>query len=218
MTNEEQLGGGRTTPGVVRVGKTVRRPPAGNSGMLEALLVYMSERGFDGAPRFLGLDEQGRLTSSYIEGAVPSELGMHDDEVLGAAARLIRSYHDATAGFSSSFEIVCHNDLSPCNFVFVDGVPVGLIDFDAAAPGDRLWDLGYAAWLWLDIGTDELSPLEQQRRLDLFARAYDPELSIEALIVAMIGRQRLLAAEPGNAAREAWASDCLNWTLENIAP
>jgi aminoglycoside phosphotransferase (APT) family kinase protein len=45
-------------------------------------------------------------------------------------------------------EVVCHNDPGPNNFVFRDDVPVGLIDFDMAAPGDPLDDLGYMAWAW----------------------------------------------------------------------
>jgi hypothetical protein len=50
---------------------------------------------------------------------------------------------------------------------------IALIDFDAAAPGTRIGDLGYAAWLWLDIGNVDLySPGEQGRRLKLFVESY----------------------------------------------
>jgi aminoglycoside phosphotransferase (APT) family kinase protein len=42
------------------------------------------------------------------------------------------------AGGSES--IVCHNDVCLENVVFVDGVAVGLLDFDFAAPGRRLFD------------------------------------------------------------------------------
>lgn len=33
---------------------------------------------------------------------------------------------------------VCPNDLGPNSFVFRDGTPIALIDFDMAAPGERL--------------------------------------------------------------------------------
>lgn len=215
MNHEECLRGGRTTAGVVRVGDTTRRPVGSNSDIVSALLVYLRQRGFNAAPEFLGFDDQGRMSLSYVEGRVPPELGPYHDHVLRAAARLIRQYHDSTQGFFGG-SVTCHNDLSPCNFVFVDDLPAAIIDFDGVAPGSAEWDLGYAAWLWLDIGNDEISPEEQLRRLELFARAYDPELSGNELVTPMIGRQRLLAAEPGDAARQVWASGCLAWTVLHL--
>jgi aminoglycoside phosphotransferase (APT) family kinase protein len=81
-----------------------------------------------------------------------------------AAARLTRRYHDATAGSTSAkgAEVVCHNDLSPCNFVFRDGSPIAIIDFDSGALGARSDDLGYALFLWLNLGTD--GPPARERR------------------------------------------------------
>jgi hypothetical protein len=55
--SEERLVGGDVNV-VVRVGDTVRRPP-GPSGV-RSLLEWYERVGFDGAPRFLGFDEQGR--------------------------------------------------------------------------------------------------------------------------------------------------------------
>lgn len=106
---------------------------------------------------------------------MPSELDAGlPDETLASAARLIRRYHDATAGSSLAApeEVVCHNDLSPCNFALGDGEPVGIIDFDAAAPGRRLQDLGYAVFLWLNLGTDGPALREQARRIRVFCDAY----------------------------------------------
>lgn len=214
---EQLLSGGRTTLGVVRIGDTVHRPAQPNSELARALLRHLEKAGFGGAPRFLGIDEKGRDCLNYIEGTVPAELELFSDRVISSAAALIRSYHDATRGLAAEADVICHNDLSPCNFVFVDGLPAALIDFDSASPGTRLWDLGYAAWLWLDIGDESLSCEEQARRLRLFVRAYDPELAVLGVIEAMIARQRLLAAEPGDSARSAWASDCLEWTRGNFA-
>jgi Ser/Thr protein kinase RdoA (MazF antagonist) len=119
--SEAPLSGGRVTPGVVRVGGTVRRPPKANVALVRGVLALLAELGLDVAPRYLGSDEQGRETFSYLEGEVPDELDAgFSDATLASAARLIRRYHDATAGstLADGCEIVCHNDLSPCNFVF----------------------------------------------------------------------------------------------------
>ncbi len=136
--NERPLSGGRVTPGVVRVGGTVRRPARPNSQFVRALLTHLHERGFDAVPCHLGSDEQGREVFSFIEGHVPPDLdASFPDEVLASAARLIRRFHDATEGsaLAAGEEVVCHNDLSPCNFVFLRGEPVGIIDFDNALQG-----------------------------------------------------------------------------------
>lgn len=224
---EIPLTGGRSTHGVVRVGDTVRRPIRPNARFVHALLTHLEGIGFDGAPRFLGLDEQGREMLTFIEGHAPPDLGWFTDEQLVAASRLIRRYHDATAGSSlaSEGEIVCHNDLSPCNAVFVDGAPIALIDFDAAAPGPRLRDLAYAAWLWLDIGNDDIALPEQARRLHLFCEVYG-EQDVPAVVEAILHRQCELAdeflhnTEVGvdqrvNTAR--WAMSCRAWVVANAA-
>jgi hypothetical protein len=123
--NETILLGGRTTFDVVRIGETVRRPPGPNAGFVRSLLRHLETAGFDGAPRYLGSDESGREIFSYVPGVVPAELGDHDDETLGNAARLIRRYHDKTASLFGTLsaqkvciQVACHNDLSPCNTVF----------------------------------------------------------------------------------------------------
>ena len=69
---------GGLAPGIVRVGDTVRRPLHRNSEFVHALLRHFEAVGFDGAPRLLGIDEQGREILSYIDGRVfvgPEEVG-----------------------------------------------------------------------------------------------------------------------------------------------
>ncbi|MGM5056090.1 phosphotransferase [Rhizobium sp. 814_E9_N1_1] len=223
MESEIPLNGGRVSQGVVRVGATVRRPPTFNSPFVHKLLQYLAASGFDAAPRSNGFDEFGRDVFSYIQGDVPLDLSWHGDDVLIDAARLIRRYHDATEGLVASpaaqsvgLEVVCHNDLSPCNFVFRSGRPVAIIDFDSASPGPRMHDLGYAAWMWLDLGDGDI---EQGRRLTMFCKAYDANVDVSHVVDFVVLRQRILLAQArriGDAPMERWSADCLEWTIKHL--
>ena len=218
---EVPLTGGRTTQGVVLVDDTVRRPRNDNRDFVERLLRHLEAVRFDGAPRYLGVDARDRDVLSHISGQVPRDLQFWESETLVAAARLIRKFHDATAASDlvSGNEVVCHNDLSPCNAVFVGGVPRALIDFDAAAPGDRAWDLGYAAWLWLDIGRPDVSAKQQAERLALFLDAYG-FAARGAVLLAMRERQFALeraCSDPQLQHAADWARRSRNWLDANRA-
>ena len=84
---------------VVRVGDTVRRPQGSWSPAVHALLEWYERVGFDGAPRFLGVDEQDREILSFVEGDPAFAPVPAGDEVLEALGRLLRAAHDAQAGF-----------------------------------------------------------------------------------------------------------------------
>jgi aminoglycoside phosphotransferase (APT) family kinase protein len=96
---------------------------------------------------------------------------------------------------------------------------VAFIDFDAAAPGSRSYDLGYAAWLWLDLGNEDRSAQEQVRRLGVFLAAYRAGPSEAQVFGAVIERQSILTAEgarTGNSAMSRWAADCREWTVRHM--
>jgi len=214
---EVKLAGGRTTSGVVQVGDTVRRPISPNADFVHGLLRHLESRGFRGAPRYLGMDAQGREILTFLPGEVPQELGEFSDAQCVAAARLLRSLHDATTDCTlrGSNEVVCHGDASPCNCVFVDGIPQGFIDFDSAHAGTREDDVGYAAWLWLDIGNRDLDPKVQGHRLCDFVSAYDPAARLDAPQLILSAQQRLSLRLDGPPGNREWAQACLNWTQEN---
>jgi len=66
---EHTLMGGTANRGlVVRVGDTVRRPLRPAFASTHALLVHLEAVGFAGAPRWLGIDAQGREVLTFVEG------------------------------------------------------------------------------------------------------------------------------------------------------
>ncbi len=90
MTQAEiPLSGGNVNAAVMRVGDTVRRnaPPAVTT--VHRLLLHLETRGFQGSPRFLGIDAQGREITRFIAGetGVPVTIWQHDAPLI-AAARL----------------------------------------------------------------------------------------------------------------------------------
>jgi hypothetical protein len=217
---EVPLKGGRVTQGVVRTGDTVRRPPGANAQFVRLLLDQLHESGFGAAPRHLGADDRGREVLGFLPGEVPPDLDPAiPGATLAAAARLIRRFHDATAGtaLAVDHEVVCHNDLSPCNFVFRDGEPAGIIDFDAAAPGTRLQDLGMALFLWLNLGTDGRQLPEQARRISLFCRAYGTAANHEVIdeIVDAVGANIEQLRTDNRPSDAGWWQEQLDWLLHH---
>ncbi|MEV5323579.1 phosphotransferase enzyme family protein [Nonomuraea fastidiosa] len=234
---EEILTGGGVNH-VVRVAGTVRRPTGPWTPAVHALLRHLAGRGFTGAPRVHGVDEQGREVLGFVAGETadhPLPAWARTDEALTGAARLLRRYHDATAGFTpppgavwylppvEPAEVICHGDVATYNTVFRDGEPVAFIDFDTAHPGPRLWDVAYAAYRFVpltDPGHAGGAPVaEQARRLGLFAGAYGlgddalkalPDMAVTRLerLVAFM-RERAAAGDAAFAGHVARGDDRL---------
>src|SRR3954468_23291549 len=155
-----ELPKGDVTDGVVRGGGTVRRPHQPTSIAVAGYLDHLERAGFEGAPRYLGRDAQGRDVLTYLEGSVagdPPEPWATSGELLVSVARLLRRLHDAStgyladAGFAAPYggvwhrqlvrvdapgdalpppELVSHCDVTPQNVVVRGGRAVGLVDFD----------------------------------------------------------------------------------------
>jgi hypothetical protein len=113
-------------------------------------------------------DGQERL--DFIEGDVPippyPEWAQADDALASIAALMLR-FHVASATITAHLSIwndeladpsggpiVCHNDVCMENVVFRDGVAVGLLDFDFAAPGRPIYDLAQFARMCVPIDDD----------------------------------------------------------------
>ncbi|WP_331762861.1 phosphotransferase [Streptomyces anulatus] len=147
---------------VVRAGTTVRRPASARTGFIGDLLKMFEASGWPGAPRYRGIDEEGREVLTYLDGHVAWEpqqpSAVYSDESLLRVTQLVREFHDLTAGtaLAGSHEVVCHNDLAPKNTVYrpAGGAlrPVAFIDWDLAAPGSRIHDVAHVCWQYLGLG------------------------------------------------------------------
>lgn len=152
--NKIILGGGRTTSGVVRVGNTVRRPSKSNSEYTCQVLSFLEGKRFNYSQRYLGKDEVNRDVFAYVEGFVPDDIGNTTDIQLHTFMKVIREFHDISQDFiGSDNQVLCHDDLSPCNVVFRDSHPIAIIDWDSVHPGERWQDLTYILWLWINVGS-----------------------------------------------------------------
>jgi hypothetical protein len=190
---EEMLPGALSAP--ARVGGTVRRGTGAWTPAVHALLRHLERAGFDGAPRVLGFDAQGREVLTYVPGDVPRNAGpdVVNDRALFEVGRLLGRYHEATRGFSlppgvvwhgggvgpGPGEVVCHNDLAPRNTVFREGRPVAFVDFDLASPAPPGWDVAHLAWQFVPLADDDgcarhgwSSPPDRPGRLLLLCDGY----------------------------------------------
>lgn len=214
----EPLEGEGVTPGIVRVGDTVRRPVRPFSATVRAYLSHLHDAGFTGAPVPLGIDDQGREVLSFVSGDVPREPlpeAATGDEVLVALARLIRRLHGAAQGWepppdavwggipgadtvdlpsvNEPAELVGHRDYCPGNVVFRGGLPSALIDFDLARPTTRLYDVVNALYWWVPLldprdRSPALADADAPRRVALFADAYGLTRAQRAELVPLATR------------------------------
>lgn len=222
---EEVLAGGNLSH-VVRVGVTVRRPTGPWTPTIHALLRHLDD--FDGAPRLLGIDDQGREILEHMPGAMAwPEMGvLATDDGLARAADLLRRYHEAVADFVVPADavwqfpdmapdcepfvggegmIVCHNDCAAWNLV-MGGDRWAFIDWDVAGPRPRIWDVAYAirGMVLVDWDTDP------RHRVEVFADAYGLDAierrRLPEVVVARIQSSIDLMRRRGEAGEEPWAT------------
>jgi len=164
----ERLPGGMDE-GVAFVAGTVRRPIRAWSRSVHDLLRHLQTRGFYAAPRFLGVDAQGREVLTYLEGetvgdTVPWPAWTHCDQALVDIGHWLRDYHRAVADYVPRSDavwregrawqpglIVGHGDPAPYNAVWRGGGLVGLIDWDNAGPVLVEDDLAWVAFSWTPL-------------------------------------------------------------------
>jgi Phosphotransferase enzyme family len=187
---EIALPGGSTTDGVVRIGDTVRRPVWDASPLMRDVLLHLERAGFDAAPRWHGLDEQGRDVLTWIDGDTFADRGrMHPfigdppvrvtftDRQVAVATRLLRRYHDAFGD-----DVICHGDYGPWNLVWREGLPVAVIDFDNVHRGAAADDVAYALRMFVCYAFAEETREELVRRTHVALHAYGASFDVPAIL------------------------------------
>jgi hypothetical protein len=200
------IGGGRTT--VTREGNVVFREAGAWTPSVHALLRYLENAGFCGAPQVIGsgFDAWGRETVAYIEGSFVHPHAW-PDEGLVAIGCLLRALHDATATFqppenavwrawcgrelnASGRRVFGHCDLGPGNIVARQEKPVAFIDWEVAGPVDPLVEFAQACWLNVQLHDDDIaerqglpSAVSRARQMRLMADSYGLDASERALLV-----------------------------------
>jgi hypothetical protein len=229
---EIALPAGDVTEGVVRVGDTVRRPHQDTSDGVAGYLQHLESVGFDRVPRYLGRDQQGRDTLTYLDGDVPSD---HDlpswaaaDGVLPGVARLVRALHDASAGFvptepmrpvhagrpqprfpSGDPMLIAQRDVTPGNTVFRGDTAWGLIDFDLSDWTTRSLDLANTAMHWVPL-CDPSDRATVHSGVNIGARL---RLMLDAYGRDVVSAAGLLEA---CALRFAGGYDAMRWNAEHL--
>ncbi|MFC9558290.1 aminoglycoside phosphotransferase family protein [Agromyces sp. NPDC056965] len=225
---EELLSGGNMDV-VVRVGDTVRRVAGEWTPSVHAWLRAIRASGVEEVPVPRGSDAEGREVLSYLPGstldrAEPAVLWSPD--VLEQAARLLRRIHDAEPSPDAAsgvwrtkrhdpVEVICHNDFAPYNLLVEGGRLVGVIDFDMASPGPRIWDLAYLAYRLVPFAEDAegFDDLEtnggesRMTRLNRVIAAYGTPYAASAVLAIAAERLDELAAFTGARAAETGRSD-----------
>jgi len=213
---EVPLLGGDMTEGIVRVGRTVRRPVRPHTPAVHALLRHLEAAGFDGAPRVLGIDGRNREVLTYLPGFT-GKCSLPDcaiaDSTLEDLAELLLRYHQAVIGFKpppgaqwdgeltrfvdGPTDIICHCDVNLENVIFRTGPdgarPYAFIDFDLARPGTRLVDIIQTLRYWAPIADPAdrgpaLLDAHAPARIALFCEAYGLSYGARSRLVPVASR------------------------------
>ncbi len=216
--SEETLAGGNTV-GAVRIGGVVHKQASPWTPTVHAVLRHLEDAGFDGAPRALGYDEQGREMLTFLPGETaagrfPWPAWAFTDTVLAQVGQWMRRVHDLTAGFVPPADarwfagrtmepgmIVGHQDAAPYNAAVVDGERLaGFFDWDTAGPSTREFDLALTALWWVPLcpphvaeGLGFHDTEDCSRRLHLLLDAYGYDGDRPAFGATIVQRARLQA-------------------------
>lgn len=219
METEHALDGGNTSGAVVRIGDTVRKPWSRSTPSVLSFVDALRGCGID-VPQPLGRDEHGRQIQEFVPGALATDHLPLPNSKIVEVGRLVRAIHDASEHFdpapqavwetaipSPGDDLVCHNDLAPWNLIMGDRLV--FIDWDAAAPSTRLWDLAYAAQSFTlsDVG---IPPAEAAKSLGAFVDGYGATEPLRKRLPVTMGHRAQamydLLRTSHETGREPWAT------------
>jgi hypothetical protein len=210
----------------MRVGDAVQREAGPWTPTIHRLLCHLRDQGIPWVPRPLGTISAPHAIEvlSLLPGSVPRypmPPWVWSDAVLVDAAEHLAAVHRATRDFDTAdscwrlpahapAEVICHNDFAPYNLVFdARHAIVGVIDWDTAAPGPRIWDLAYLAYRLVPLTAPgnpdtpaSIDADEKRRRLELLCRSYgDGDIDPAALAATAVQRLQELADFTADRAR-----------------
>ena len=235
--NEQPLTADGKRP-IVRIGDKVHRPAHWWTPAVHDLLGYLASAGFPYSPRVFGTDSRGREILSHIEGESGRDGWgkITTDEGLRKFARLLRSYHDAVAGYVPARElewangatsagpfrageIICHGDFGPWNIVWRGGEPAGIIDWDLVHPAPPEEDILYALEYSAPFRDDETAVRwhhfpevpDRRHRIGVFLSAYGtgPIADVAAKVAALqraVGEREAYLASRGVQPQADWVA------------
>jgi hypothetical protein len=178
---------------ITKADDRVHRPAGPWTPTVHRLLAHLHEQGFVAAPEPIALGDALETVSFVpgVAGEYPWTEDVASEAALVTSARLLRHYHDAAATFPlddtvdvwsqahrAPVETVVHGDFAPYNCVYDGIAAVGLIDFDTAHPGPRVWDVASAVYRFAPFTTGVVegraAPTLEARlaRAAEFCRAY----------------------------------------------
>jgi hypothetical protein len=191
--DEELLTGGNKTSTVTRVDGTVRRSRSARATSSASVLKFLESVNFPYAPRYRGVDDQGRDILTFVAGETtghPSQRAAGATPQPGRCCGPCTTPRRHTPGLRGA-DCVVHGDPGPFNTICRQGLPVAFIDWDSSGPGQRLDDLGYLAWTWCIQSEGSVPITEQARHLRELRGGYG-QIDSGDLIHAILRQQTLI--------------------------
>ncbi|WIE66273.1 aminoglycoside phosphotransferase family protein [Curtobacterium sp. MCLR17_036] len=171
---------------ITRTDDRVHRPAGPWTPTVHRLLAHLHEQGFVAAPEPIALGDVLETVSFVpgVAGEYPWTEDVAGEAALVTSARLLRQYHDAAASYPrdpdadvwsqaerAPVETIVHGDFAPYNCVYDGIAAVGLIDFDTAHPGPRVWDVASAVYRFAPFTTGRVEGATAPHLADRLARA-----------------------------------------------